>query len=57
MCKMLSFEVLHVEIAQKIQKYIQILAHFQQFLIGFQFLQFFGDVWKRNFIKKVPNKL
>ena len=40
MRKMLSFEVLHVEIAQKLQN-LEFLLIFSNFLVGFQFSPIF----------------
>ena len=52
---MLSFEVLHVEIAQKLQ-ILEFSLIFSNFLIDFQFLPIFCDFWK-NSSEKGPNEL
>ena len=52
---MLSFEVLHVEIAQKLQ-ILEFSPIFSNFLIDFQFSPIFCDFWKK-YSKKGPNEL
>ena len=52
---MLSFEVLHVEIAQKLPN-LEFSLIFSNFLIDFQFLPFFCDFWEKN-SEKGPNEL
>ena len=52
---MLSFEVLHVEIAQKLQ-YLEFSVIFSNFLKDFQFLPFFGCFW-RKYSEKEKNEL
>ena len=52
---MLSFEVLYVEIAQKLQN-LEFSFIFSNFLIDLQFCQFFCDFWKKN-SEKWPNEL
>ena len=47
---MLSLEVLHVEIAQKLQN-LEILLIFSHFLMDFQFLPIFLVIFKKNFQK------
>ena len=52
---MLSLEVLHVEIAQKLQN-LEILLIFSHFLMDFQFSLIFLVIFGKNF-KKGPNEL
>ena len=52
---MLSLEVLHVEIAQKLQN-LEILLIFSHFLMDFQFLPIFLVIFEKK-IKKGPNEL
>ena len=52
---MLSLEVLHVEIAQKLQN-LEISLIFSHFLMDFQFLPIFLVIFERK-IKKGPNEL
>ena len=47
---MLSFEVLHVEIAQKLQN-LEFSLIFSNFLIDFQFSSFFCDFGEKNYEK------
>ena len=47
MCKMRFFEVLHVDIAQKLQ-ILKILTIFSDFLVEFQFSLFLGEWWRKN---------
>ena len=44
---MLSFEVLHVEIAQKLPN-LEFSLIFSNFLIDFNFRHFFGNFWEKN---------
>ena len=50
MWKMLSLEVLHVEIAQKLQN-LEILLIFSHFLMDFQFSPIFLVIFEKNFQK------
>ena len=52
---MLSLEVLHVEIAQKLQN-LEFSLIFSNFLIDFQFRQFSCDFWKK-YSEKGQNEL
>ena len=47
---MLSLEVLHVEIAQKLQN-LEISLRFSHFLMDFQFLPIFLAIFEKNFQK------
>ena len=48
---MLSLEVLHVEIAQKLQN-LEISLIFNHFLMDFQFLPIFLVIFEKNFQKE-----
>ena len=48
---MLSLEVLHVEIAQKLQN-LEISLIFSHFLMDFQFLPIFLVIFEKNFQKE-----
>ena len=52
---MLSFEVLHVEIAQKLQ-ILEFPLIFSNFLIVSKFLPIFSDFWEKK-SEKGPNEL
>ena len=52
---MLSLEVLHVEIPQKLQN-LEILLIFSHFLMDFQFTPIFLVIFEKN-SKKGPNEL
>ena len=53
---MLSLEVLHVEIAQKLQN-LEILLIFSHFLMDFQFSPIFLAIFEKKNPKKEPNEL
>ena len=53
---MLSLEVLHVEIAQKLQN-LEILLIFSHFLMDFQYSPIFLVIFEKKNSKKGPNEL
>ena len=55
MWKIFSLEVLHIEIAQKLQN-LEILLNLSNFLIGLQFLLIFLVIFGKDFIRG-PNEL